>query len=85
MSVCEWLPNCSLFQNRMIIETGFGAILKKKYCDCNNTANCARYIIATQIGPDYLDDSLLPTMVDRALEMIARTKEENIETIGDCI
>ena len=76
MAVCERLKNCSFYQNRMIIETGFGAVLKKRYCECNNTANCARYMVLKQLGADYLDDSLFPTMIDRAMELIARSKDE---------
>ena len=58
----------------MIIETGVGAVLKKKYCESNKN-NCARYMVLQAIGPEYVDNTLFPHMLDRAMELIQTNKK----------
>lgn len=59
----------------MIIETGVGKILKKKYCE-SNKGMCARYLVLCQLGPEYVDNTLFPYMMDRAHELIQLNKDD---------
>lgn len=74
MEPCEKLAGCDFYQGHMISTSGIGEMLKKRYCEAGNKANCARYQVCTQLGKEYLDNTLFPNMTDRAEEMIARYK-----------
>jgi hypothetical protein len=52
------------------MESGLGAIYKKKYCMGNN-ANCARYMVLQNLGPEYVPDTLYPSMFDVAQQIVA--------------
>jgi len=73
MEICERFEKCPFYQDKMIIETGLGIILKKKYCEMNKH-KCARYMVLQAIGPQYVDNSLFPHMKDRAFELIQMNK-----------
>ena len=76
MEPCEKLSGCAFYQGHMIATSGIGDILKKKYCEAGNKENCARYQVCTQLGKEYLDNTLFPNMTDRAQEMINRYKNK---------
>jgi len=74
MDICERLEKCPFYQDKMIIETGLGTILKKKYCESNKN-ECARYMVLQTIGAEYVDNTLFPHMKDRAYELIQMNKK----------
>ena len=47
---------------------------KKKYCEGDKTT-CARYIIATQLGPEFVTNNIYPNMNDLANKMLAEHKK----------
>ena len=53
----------------MPMESGLGAIYKKKYCMDNN-ASCARYIVIQSLGPENVPATLYPGMLDVARQII---------------
>ena len=53
MATCEKLEKCPFYNNKMDINKGVGAMYKKKYCEGDKTI-CARYIVATQLGVEYV-------------------------------
>ena len=59
MATCEKLPKCLFYQSQMSMESGLGSIYKKKYCEGNKLL-CARYMIATTLGPDYVTPTSIP-------------------------
>ena len=58
----------------MSMESGLGAMYKKKYCEGDKNS-CARYMIATQLGPDFVTNRIYPNMVDLANSMIEENKK----------
>lgn len=74
METCEKLAKCPFYQGKMSMESGLGAIYKKKYCE-GDKLNCARYMIATQLGPEFVTNHIYPNMQDMAKKMIAENKK----------
>ena len=58
----------------MDINSGLGAMYKKKYCEGDKTT-CARYIIATKLGPEFVNNNIYPNMTDLANSMLAEHKK----------
>ena len=75
MAICERFEKCPFYQDSMIIETGVGKVLKKKYCETNKN-ECARYIVLQAIVPEFVDNTLFPHMKDRAYELVQRNKKD---------
>ncbi len=74
MAHCEKLEKCPFYQGKMSMESGLGAMYKKKYCEGDKTA-CARYQIATTLGPDFVNNNIYPNMNDLANKIIAENKK----------
>lgn len=74
MATCEKLAKCPFYQGKMDINSGLGAMYKQKYCEGDKNT-CARYIIATQLGPDYVNNNIYPNMNDLADKMLAEHKK----------
>lgn len=70
MATCEKLPKCPFYQGKMDINTGLGKMYKEKYCEGDKTI-CARYIVATNLGPEFVTDKLYPNMADAAQKLLA--------------
>ena len=71
---CEKLEKCPFYQGKMDINRGVGAMYKKAYCEGDKT-KCARYIVATQLGPEYVTASLYPNMNGAAEKLLAEHKK----------
>ncbi len=67
---CEKLDNCPFYQEKLPIESGLGAIYRKNYCESDKT-KCARFTVATTLGPQYVPIDLYPNMNERANQIIA--------------
>ena len=74
MATCVKLPKCPFYQGKMDINSGLGAMYKKKYCEGDKTT-CARYIIATKLGPEFVNNNIYPNMTDLANSMLAEHKK----------
>ena len=74
MALCEKLEKCPFYQGKMNMESGLGAMYKKKYCEGDKTV-CARYIVATQLGAEYVTNNLYPNMNDAANKLLAEHKK----------
>lgn len=74
MAECEKLSKCPFYQGKMDMNTGLGSMYKKRYCEGDKTL-CARYMIATQLGPEFVNNNIYPNMVDLANKMIAEQKK----------
>lgn len=70
METCEKLEKCPFYQGRMSMDSGIGAMYKKKYCEGDKTI-CARYMIATTVGPEFVTNSIYPNMTQQAEKIIA--------------
>ncbi len=70
MPNCECLSGCPFFNDKMPDTEGLGAILKRKYCQGDNTM-CARYMVFKKLGKGMAPANLYPNMLDKAKEIIA--------------
>ena len=59
MAMCEKLAKCPFYQGKMTMDSGLGSMYKQKYCEGDKTI-CARYIVATTLGPNFVPDTLFP-------------------------
>ncbi len=74
MATCEKLAKCPFYQGKMDMESGLGAMYKKRYCEGDKT-QCARYQIATTLGPEFVNDKIYPNMNNIAEKLIAENKK----------
>ena len=74
MATCEKLSKCPFYQGKMSMESGLGSLYKKKYCEGDKTT-CARYMVATKLGPEFVTDRLYPNMVDAAKSILEKNKK----------
>ncbi len=74
MATCEKLEKCPFYQGKMSMDSGLGSIYKKKYCEGDKT-ECARYKVATTLGPTYVTEHLYPNMMAQADKIIADNKQ----------
>ena len=74
MATCEKLSKCPFYQGKMSMDSGIGSMYKKKYCEGDKTI-CARYIVATKLGPEYVTDRLYPNMEDAAKKILEANKK----------
>lgn len=73
MAVCENLAKCPFYQGKMTMDEGIGAMYKRKYCE-GDKDSCARYMVATTVGKEYVTESLYPNMAEKAKKIIAEHK-----------
>ena len=74
MAMCEKFEKCPFYQGKMDCEKGIGALYRKNYCEGDKT-KCARYIVSTQCGPEFVTSSLYPNMIKKAQEILAENKK----------
>lgn len=74
METCEKLAKCPFYQGKMSMDSGLGSMYKRKYCEGDKT-QCARYRIATTVGPEFVTNHIYPNMKDIADKIIAENKK----------
>ena len=74
MATCEKLSKCPFYQGKMDMDSGIGSMYKKKYCEGDKTT-CARYMVATTVGPDFVTNNLYPNMLEQAKKIIAENQK----------
>ncbi|MCR5698811.1 MAG: hypothetical protein K6G52_04105 [Treponemataceae bacterium] len=74
MTTCSRLEKCPFYKNKLIIEMGVGDFLKKEYCLSGNYDKCARLLVASTVGVEYVDDTLYPNNLDKAKKIISQVK-----------
>ena len=74
MAMCEKFEKCPFYQGKMDCDKGIGALYRKNYCEGDKT-KCARYIVSTQCGPEFVNNSLYPNMDKKAQEILANNKK----------
>lgn len=73
MAICEKLEKCPFYQGQMKTDEGIGEMYKTKYCE-GDKHSCARYIVATQLGSEYVTTHLYPNMMKQAQEILDKNK-----------
>ena len=79
MATCEKLPKCPFYQGQMSVDSGLGSMYKKKYCE-SDKLSCARYMIATKLGPDFVTNSIYANMTDMARAFLKSRDSSTIST-----
>ncbi|MCK5058951.1 MAG: hypothetical protein KAT34_20055 [Candidatus Aminicenantes bacterium] len=74
MSGCERLEKCPIVNNSKNGAASDFEKIKEKYC-YNNYSKCARYMVLTSVGGDFVPNDLLPEQVEEAKEIIAEAQE----------
>lgn len=74
MAMCENLAKCPFYQGKMSMDVGLGSMYKKRYCEGDKLL-CARYMVASTVGKEFMPDGLYPNMVDKAKEIISKQKK----------
>ena len=70
MTECEFIEKCPFFNDALDTKPDTVEEMKVKYCKSNNL-NCARYMIATAVGKEYIPDDLYPDQKMQAYAVIA--------------
>ena len=73
MADCELLPTCLFFSDKIPGMPATASILKKKYCQGDNT-ECARHIVFKALGRGHVPRELFPGMIDKAKDIILLNK-----------
>ena len=71
MNDCEFMIDCSFFNDRLQGEKEQRELLKSKYCSGTNL-NCARYMVILAAGQERMPENLFPHQKDRAYEAISK-------------
>ena len=82
MAVCSYLATCSFYNNPLVCKTEAGELLRQNYCEKGNVENCARLLVASNLGLEYLDDNLFPNMMDKARNLL---KQRGIEKPAEAL
>ena len=71
---CENLQNCPFYNDKMPIDSAVGTMYKKRYCE-GDKLKCARYMVCTSVGKEYVENNLYPNMRDKAEQIINDVKK----------
>jgi hypothetical protein len=71
---CERLEKCPIVNETKNGSASDFQKIKETYC-YQNFEKCARYIVLTTVGGDFVPKELLPEQVEKAKEIIAGAQE----------
>jgi hypothetical protein len=69
MAVCEILPACIFFNDKMKDMPGTSTFFKIKFCQGDN-AKCARHMVLAACGRENVPADLFPNQEERASKII---------------
>ena len=69
MADCEFLKGWPFFNDILDDMPAVANMMKSKYCRGDN-AQCARYLVRTEVGKEAVPDDLFPHEKDKAQEII---------------
>ncbi|GAA0737692.1 hypothetical protein [Clostridium oceanicum] len=72
---CENLDKCPFYNDKMNINSGLGLMYKRKYCEGDKT-KCARYIVSSKLGKEFVPSNLYPNMNKKAEEILKDNKSK---------
>lgn len=70
MADCELVSRCLFFNDQMANMPSTSNVFKLMYCNDNFPA-CARFMVRSQRGPDFVPGDLFPNQTDRAKAIIS--------------
>ncbi len=75
MAVCEILPACIFFNDKMKGMPGTASFFKLKFCQGDNT-HCARHRVLIACGRENVPIDLFPIQEERANKIIEAYKQQ---------
>lgn len=69
MANCELMAGCLFFNDKMKDTQGVGALFKQKYC-LGDSSDCARFMVAKNVGRTEVPENLYPNMLEKAKSII---------------
>ncbi len=69
MSECGRLAKCIFFNDQMSIMPALSDMYKQRYCR-NEFDKCARYVVASKLGPERVPRDLYPNDMIRAKKLV---------------
>jgi len=69
MANCVVLSGCPFFNDKMVNAPKTAEMLKRRYC-LDDYASCARYMVFSGKGKEYVPADLFPNQQDRAGEIL---------------
>lgn len=69
MNECEWLADCTFFDERLSDMPAMSFVFKEKYCR-GDWSLCARHRVASKYGRDSVPAELFPNQSDKAERFI---------------
>lgn len=73
MSSCPFLAGCPFFNDKLANMPMISGYLKLQFCN-DRYAECARYLVRTQLGPEHVPGDMFPNEPLRAHDMVQRGK-----------
>lgn len=77
MAVCEILPSCIFFNDKMKDMPGTTSFFKLKFCQGDNT-HCARHMVLIACGRGNVPVDLFPNQEERANKIIEACKQQKV-------
>lgn len=69
MAACPSLPRCPFFNDHMAGRPATADMMKHSYCESDNS-HCARWMVASSRGKEFVPGDLFPNQVVRARAII---------------
>jgi hypothetical protein len=69
MPECDKLAKCIFFNDKMSNMPAMADMYKQRYCK-GNFDSCARFVVASKLGPERVPPDLFPNNMDRAQKLI---------------
>ncbi len=79
---CKFFTECPFYNDKMHVQQGVGAIFERKYC-ADNCEGCARYLVASAVGVQYVPDTLFPNMNDVAVSIMEEVRQGDSDQQAD--
>jgi len=70
MADCPSLPKCPFFNDRMANKPALAAMMKKSYCQGDNS-QCARWLVSKAKGGPAVPADLYPNQIENVAALIA--------------
>ncbi len=71
MTKCDRIAKCAFFNDQLDQTPNMSDYLKRKYC-MGEPGDCARLLVASELGPESVPTDLFPGDKPRASSLIAR-------------
>jgi len=71
MSKREFIGRCPFFVGQMEDSKGLGGLYKKYYC-LDRNENCAKHIVAVELGKENVPATLYPHQKDKAIQLLRK-------------